>query len=87
MRNTMNEVKLNDEQLKFINGGLLVDGWESVTESMIKVYKDTYGDKGLEILIDVIASTKNDPTSVLTDEDREIVFAFIRDNWNKVVTQ
>lgn len=54
---------------------------------MIKVFKDSYGDKGLEILIDVIASTKNDPTSVLTDEDREIVFAFIRDNWDKVVTQ
>lgn len=83
----MNEAKLNDEQLKLINGGLLVDGWESVTESMIKVFKDSYGDKGLEILIDVIASTKNDPTSVLTDEDREIVFAFIRDNWDKAVTQ
>ena len=35
----MNEVKLNDEQLKFINGGLLVDGWESVTETMIKIFK------------------------------------------------
>ena len=83
----MNEIKLNDEQLKLINGGLLADGWESVTESMIKVYKDKYGDKGLEKLIDVIASSKDDPTSVLTDEDREIVFAFIRDNWDKVVTQ
>lgn len=35
----MNEIKLNDEQLKLINDGLLVDGWESVTETMIKKFK------------------------------------------------
>ena len=72
---------INDNDLKLVSGGVLLDGWDSTLLFIMEVYKKTYGDKGKEKVIELMKISLNDPTSPLEENDMETIYKFIEENW------
>ena len=72
---------INDEELKLVSGGYLKEGWESVLEKMIGLYKTKFGDSGKQKLKDTLAVGVDDPTSTMEESDLVVLHAFIDKNW------
>ena len=46
---------INDEELKLVSGGVLLDGWESTLLAMMAIYKGKFGEDGYEMIRNTMA--------------------------------
>ncbi|MBQ6216554.1 MAG: hypothetical protein IJK53_04140 [Erysipelotrichaceae bacterium] len=72
---------INDQELELVSGGVLKEGWESITLTMISMYKTKFGDSGKQRLKDTLAVGVDDPTSTMEESDLVILYSFIDENW------
>ena len=72
---------INDQELELVSSGVLKEGWESITLTMISMYKTKFGDSGKQRLKDTLAVGVDDPTSTMEESDLVILYNFIDENW------
>ncbi len=75
---------IKDELLNMISGGVLRKGWDKSLTSMIAMNKGQFGDKGKQMIKDLMALSAKDSTSPIEEKDMETINKFIDDNWDKI---
>ena len=78
------KINLQDEQLKMVSGGVLLEGWENVLLGIMRYYKETYGDESKQMAIDLMIKSIDVPSAPLDAEDIDRIKNFADENWNKI---
>ena len=80
----MSKEYINDELLKIISGGKLLDGWDDTLRALMSIYKSKYGDEGIQKVKNMMVISVNDESSPIEAEDLETLYNFIDDNWESI---
>ena len=78
------KVMLNEEALKLINGGVLLEGWDSTLLAMMSLYKGKFGDNGKQMVTDLFTKHGVGSDGPLEEADIPVILAFIDNNWDGV---
>ncbi|MBQ6492819.1 MAG: hypothetical protein IJI92_03015 [Erysipelotrichaceae bacterium] len=81
----MDKRVLNEEELKLVSGGKLLDGWDDTLLNVMRLYKGKFGEDGYQMVRDMVIVAVNDPTSPVAAEDAETMYNFIDSNWDSVI--
>ena len=79
---------INDEQLKLVSGGKLIEGWEKALMDIIRLYKGKYvndQETGINKVKELMTISANDPTSQIDEGDLQTLYDFIDANWESAV--
>ena len=77
------ELKLEEEALNLVSGGVLHEGWESTLLTMMALYKGNYGENGKQ-MVTAMFVPENIKTGPLEESDLPVIQAFIEENWDSV---
>ena len=80
----MSKIKIEDQEIELVSGGVLLEGWEQTTSFIIKLYKEKYGEEGKQKVKDLMLMSLNDPTSPIEEEDMATIYKYIDDNWDLI---
>ena len=80
----MAKIRINDEELDLVSGGVLKEGWDMTLLSVMGIYKGLYEEEGLQKVKDLMALSLDDPTSPIEPQDLDKIYNFIDENWADV---
>ena len=80
----MAKIRINDEELDLVSGGVLKEGWDMTLLSVMGIYKGLYEEEGLQKVKDLMALSLDDPTSSIEFQDLDKIYSFIDENWADV---